>query len=96
MGELRSKGIVIQEGRKNSGAKSAIQTTKKVESTKRKASTELYRSIDNLTRKGKKTKSPEGFGVYTLGNTNSAILNVSLPKWFTYFQHSLDIFFLLM
>ena len=46
------------------------------EAEKRKASSELYKSIDQLTDKGKKFNRARGYGIYTLYNTNSAIINV--------------------
>ena len=71
--QLRSRGIVIQERRQfNKKA-----TSMGGQQSKRKSSLELYRSIDNLSNMEKKRKKPVGVGIYTLHNTNSAIINVS-------------------
>ena len=51
MRQLRSRVIIIQEGRQITRIRSADEKEKEVASIKRKASIELYRSIDKLIRK---------------------------------------------
>ena len=52
------------------------------EPSKKKSSSELYKSVDNISNKGKKSKKATGVGIYTLWNTNSAIINVSFLLYF--------------
>ena len=71
---MRSRGIRIIE--RLPGEDKSI--SKKLETTfgKRKSS-ELYKSIDAISKKQKTSKKTEGVGIYTIHNTNAAIINVS-------------------
>ena len=74
--QMRSRGILIREGAMHERLPKVMKQPPQ-NASKRKASLELYRSIDKVSKTVKSKKTPTGHGIYSLDN-NMVVINVSI------------------
>ena len=78
--QLRSRGVIIQERRQKIMQDDTLKSTSSIklqgDAATRKYSSDLYRSINNMSNTGNKCRGQSGVGIYSLDN-NLAIINVS-------------------